>query len=324
MRLVLPTPLYRLLTRHPPRRRRKGQGARTRPVTLARPRIFILPTRLGLLFALILFTILLGAVNYGNSLGLALSFLLAGMGFIAILHTYRNLARLEFSIGRVEPVFAGQTAHFSVLIKNAGAARHALVMHTERAPPVGVSHIAAHSVACAPLALPALRRGELPLGRLTVSTRFPLGLFCAWSYLQLDARCLVYPAPRTAPEPARGTEIEQGVRAQRQGDDDFSGQRAYRAGDTLARINWKAVARGMGWMTKEFADTQGGAPWADWNALHAPDTELRLSQLCQIVLDLDRSGQPFGLRLPGRQIEPARGDTHRHACLAALALFSGA
>jgi uncharacterized protein (DUF58 family) len=39
------------------------------------------------------------------------------------------------------------------------------------------------------------------------------------------------------------------------------------------------------------------------------------------VLAADRAGTHYGLRLPGIELSPARGDRHRAACLQALALF---
>ena len=53
---------------------------------LERWRIYILPTRAGLLFGLALFTMLLAAINYGLALGFALTFLLASVGLVSMLH----------------------------------------------------------------------------------------------------------------------------------------------------------------------------------------------------------------------------------------------
>jgi uncharacterized protein (DUF58 family) len=39
------------------------------------------------------------------------------------------------------------------------------------------------------------------------------------------------------------------------------------------------------------------------------------------VLDAEGSGASYGLRLPGVEIEPGRGDSHSAACLRALALY---
>jgi hypothetical protein len=62
---------------------------------------------------LALVVMLLGAINYNLALGHALVFLLAGLGVVGMIHTFRNLFGLVITPGRCEPVFAGETAHFS-------------------------------------------------------------------------------------------------------------------------------------------------------------------------------------------------------------------
>jgi len=87
-------------------------------IALTQQRIFILPTRYGVGFVLVLVIMLTGSVNYSLSLGFILTFLLGSMGIVSIVHAYRNLADLRVSIARAEPVFAGETAHFPVHLQN--------------------------------------------------------------------------------------------------------------------------------------------------------------------------------------------------------------
>lgn len=76
----------------------------------ARTAFHILPTRHGILFV----TLLLGSINYNNSLGYAFTFLLGGVGLVSILHAYRNLAGQRLTPGRARAVFAGQDGRFSI------------------------------------------------------------------------------------------------------------------------------------------------------------------------------------------------------------------
>jgi uncharacterized protein (DUF58 family) len=62
--------------------------------------------------------------------------------------------------------------------------------------------------------------------------------------------------------------------------------------------------------------------WLELAALPAAlGLEARLSRLAGWVIAAERGGAHYGLRLPGREIAPGRGDAHRAACLEALALF---
>ena len=175
-----------------------------------------------------------------------------------------------------------------------------------------------------PLALPhaALKRGVHRCGRIEVFTRYPVGLFHAWSYVDFGLTLLVYPRPDpmagTPPAQSRSYN-EEGIPVP--GDEEFNMLRAYRAGDPPRQIAWKALAREQGLLTKEFSAMASSELWLDWDDARGADVEARLSVLAHWVLQADGFGQSFGLRLPGAEIPPARGEAHRARCLEALALF---
>lgn len=292
-------------------------------VVLVHRRVYIVPTRLGWLFALTLLILLIGSINYALSLGFALTFLLAGMGLVGMVHTARNLARMAISVGRAEPVFAGEAAQFRIYLEARGAFdRPAILARHVKSRSQLVVDVPVGGTAEVVLAVPAERRGWLPLGRVMLETRFPLGTFRAWSYVEPDARCLVYPRPERSALPAASAESASGgMRSPVPGNDDYAGLRAYQLSDSPRHVAWKAVARSEDMLTKQFSGEAAAELWLDWSRLPgALSVEQRLSRLAGWVLAADRSGQPYGLRLPGTQVGPGRGDRHRAACLQALAL----
>lgn len=298
----------------------RGVGPEGEPVVLDRSRVFVLPTGPGLLFGGLLLAMLLGAMNYQNSLAFLLTFLLAGAALVSALHAHLNLSGLAFRAGRAEPVFAGGEARFALQADPGGRDRPAL-----RFSPLGRAAQPAN-LAGAPsavvLAVPAPRRGRLALGPVKVETSHPLGLFRAWAYVDLGQECLVFPAPGRSLPPAAGVGEEgRGTDGPRGGRDDFTGLRAYVPGDPPAAVHWRASARGTGLVVKEFA---AGAPrriWLDWADLPAAlGHEERLSALCRGALDAEQAGCVWGLRLPGFAAEPGSGPDHLRRCLAALAL----
>lgn len=300
-------------------RRAKPQKADI--ITLGRSRIFIFPTRYGLMFALLLLVMLIGSLNYNSELGLTFTFLLASVGLVSILHTYRNMAHLTLRAGKVMPVYVGEEAVFSVLADNqTKTARLAITLLHGKRMPVFVD-VPAYGATEAPLSLPMTRRGLVPLEEFKILTTFPLGLFRAWSYVNLGMSCLVYPRPgprRAAPKPHSR---EQELGDQGRGVDDFAGLRGYHPSDSPRHVHWKAAARGQGLHTKQFGGESPSELWLDWEALRELDKEERLSQLCRMVLDAHAAGCRFGLRLPGVMLEPGIGEAHKHACLKQLALF---
>ena len=320
-----------------PRRARwpRGEGAVERgAIVLGHRRVYIVPSRLGLLFAGALAILLVGSINYALSLGFALTFLLAGMGIAAMVQTTRNLARLAVRAGRSDAVFAGDAARFRLAMANAGDfdRPEILLRHLGSGTQQTVD-VAAAASAEAVLPVPAPRRGWLPLGRVMLETRFPVGLFRAWSYVEPDCRCLVYPRPVASALPAPSPKARAGgARSHAQGSDDFSGLRAYQPADSPRHVAWKSAARSDAqharsddMLTKQFAGDAIAELWLDLRDLPASlGLEQRLSRLAGWVLAAERDGALYGLRLPGAEIAPDRGEAHRAACLEALALFEAA
>ncbi|MCL4776314.1 MAG: DUF58 domain-containing protein [Gammaproteobacteria bacterium] len=293
----------------------RRQGSDPPQLTLASGRIYILPTVPGLLYAAMLATMLAGAMNYNNNLGFALTFLLAGAGVASIYHTHRILVGLRIHYRGAEPVFAGDPlqVRFSLVNDSAEAREEIYLDWTgSAAVPGGLPARQSRSL-CLPLA--TSRRGSLPLPRLRLSTRAPLGLMRAWAWVHLDARPLVYPRPGSRVPAGQATDASLRDR----GDEEFAGLRAYQPGDSPRRVAWRHYARSDELLVQDY---RGGSTedcrWLDWERV-AGDADTRASRLARLVIDACEADTAWGLRLPGTRLGPARGRDHLHRCLAALA-----
>ena len=302
------------------------RGPETGEVFLNQRRVFIFPTRYGLLFVFSLLAMLAGSINYDLSLGFVLTFFLASAGLVAMLHTFRNQVHLILRPLRAEAVFAGDIAAFELLLVNQKNIERAAIWLRCSETSVATD-VPPGQTAAATLRLPALVRGWQRLPRLTVETRYPLGLLRAWSYWQPDMPCLVYPHPAPAglalpiaPE-GSGEGAPAGA-----GTDDFAGLREHAASDSPRHIAWKsatlALETGGPLLTKHFFGTATRDLILQLDALPARlGLEEKLSQLTRWVLDAEAAGQSYRLVLGAHDIGPALGDAHRAACLRALALY---
>jgi uncharacterized protein (DUF58 family) len=292
-------------------------------ITLNQRKIFILPTRQGIYFALLVCAMVLAGINYQNSLVFALAFLLASLFMVAMLHTFRNLSGLTLAAGSTKAAFAGEEAEFTVVLKRLGDRTYESLQVGWDPAALTVADLVADSEVRVRSYVLAKRRGRLNPGRLLVQTFFPLGLFRAWSWVDLDMVALVYPKPiEGGPLPSSSsTSQEEGELVLRDGAEDFYGLREYQAGDPIRHIAWRAFARNETLMTKQFAAYADRRVWLEWDQFEGLDREARLSRLCFWVLRLNSSNDEYGLRLPGIEIAPARGEAHRDEVLKTLALF---
>ncbi|MCB1773684.1 MAG: DUF58 domain-containing protein [Gammaproteobacteria bacterium] len=284
-------------------------------------RIYILPTRYGMIYAALLTLMLLGAINYGNNPAHLLTFLLAALGSNAIYQTWRNLRGLRLVCLGAEPVFAGQRAHFRIDCDPVGRERPAIQLGFEDAEPALLDLKAGTADTAVSVPLPLLPRGLYQPGRLTVSTQYPVGLFRAWCYVDCERDVLVYPQPGVAWQPVgdEGEQLDGGFEGS--GNEDFAGLRGYVPGDQASRIDWKSFARDRGLNTRLFSGQAASPLWIEFEQAPGGGVEERLSALARAVLDAEQQGRFYGLRLPGCVLTPDAGPLHRHQCLRALAVF---
>lgn len=293
-------------------------------ISLHRKNIFILPTGPGLLFIVATSLIFVTAINYVLSLAFGLAFLMVSLFVLCILHTFRNLQHLQLRGVGAEPVFAGEDAAFIVVIGRQSEYAHEMLELRFPGHIWSQADILDSEQERVKIFLPSTRRGLLHAPRLTVQTRFPLGLWRAWSNVDLAMSCLVYPLPKAGPLPGLvGGSTSGKSESVKSGVEDFHGLRAYVTGDSLKQIAWKNLARGQGLKVKQFVDAIDDQLMLDWEMFPGIESEERLSRLCYWVLNLAQQDIDYGLRLPGIEFGLGRGDAHRNKLLSALALWQG-
>jgi uncharacterized protein (DUF58 family) len=298
----------------------RRHGPDSLPIRIHRRRVYILPTRFGIMLALVLAAMLIAGLNYNSNLGLAFAFLMASIALVTMHQCNRNLLGLQVDVTTEVDAFAGGEANFDFVLHNDSPIdRRDVEIRCLGA--TGMRSALARSSEPVPVAVPVPRRGVTRITQFELRTRYPFGWFHALTYVQGSLTAYVAPSPHgTRTLPAVGG-FGQVARSEARGEEDFAGLRAYEPGVPLKHMAWKVLARGAEAAVRSYTSLAAQPEWLEWSSLEGRDTETRLSQLCLWVLESDAAQRVFGLRIPGKEILPARGAAHRFACLRALALF---
>ena len=173
-----------------------------------------------------------GLYRVASFVGLAIS-----LALVSLLHTWRPLLGVELRAGPAESTFAGQAACFQIFL-GADSARSAIALGWPGMDRVLVD-IPETGEVRVELLLPALRRGWLVAPRLRVESRFPLGLWVAWSGVDLQQQALVYPQPTSgSPMRSRAGGGDGDGQPAGEGVDDFRGLRQHQpAHEAAGRTN---------------------------------------------------------------------------------------
>ncbi len=293
--------------------------------TLTQRNIYIVPSRAGLAFCLTLLLLLVVSINYQLSLGFALTFLLAGSAAASMQMTHGSLRGLTLHLKPLVPAFDGEAAVLEMVVTNPGRSRLGLGFGLDldaRPIPLAYAEIGAEGQTVVHLSWLAPGRGLHGLPLVRVESRYPFGLFRAWTIWRPAGQQWVYPRPESPTPPWPQAEAAQGddKPAARTGTGtEFEGVRAYRRGDTLRQVVWKKAARTGEMISRETAGAVQRELRLHWSQAQGLEPEARLSRLAAWVVAADAAGHNWGLTLPGVELEPANGSAQRHAALQALA-----
>jgi uncharacterized protein (DUF58 family) len=272
---------------------RQRRGPTDLPLTLEYRHIYVMPTRFGFWFGVLL-----------------------GLTLLA----YRNLVGITVTAVLSKPVFAGESASFRILLRN-GEDRIRFAVQAIAPESVDCMDIEPQMTQQLKLQQLAPKRGWMVMQPFRIENRFPLGLFRAWSVIIPSARCLVYPKPAPNPPPLPNTgRGDFGAENKGEGEH-VHGLREYQQGDPLRRIAWRASARHQKLYSREMESPSEEACELNWYLMGGGNTEEKLSVLTAWILKAERSQIPYSLELPATALPADLGEDHQKACLEILALF---
>lgn len=296
---------------------------------LTQNNIYILPTKAGWMFGVTLLVLLLASINYQLNLGYVLTFLLAGSGLVSMHITHATLRGLTLHLRPPQPSHAGASAPLELVLTSPGTVRFGIGLRMLEADPSTLvwTDVPAGGQSVARVGWVPSSRGRHPVPTLSAETRFPLGLFRAWTVWRPESTVLVFPAVEVDPPPLPAARpITGGPSSTRSSDGgEVEGVRTYRRGDPMKLVAWKKAAQaletGAELVSRDTSASTRRELWIDWDAAAGLGVEERLSRLAAWALAAERAGADFGLRLPGHDVAPAGGEAQRRTCLEAMALW---
>jgi uncharacterized protein (DUF58 family) len=291
------------------------------PIVLDRRRIFVVPTRFGLMFSAVLLVMLLGALNYNNNPAMLLTCLLAAAAYQSVFQAFRTLDRIELVGLRAEPCHAGDILHIRLDFHVEARARRSVRLSMDGAETV--FDLIPQGNTSVHIQVPALRRGLQRLARFRIYSEYPFGLFHAWSWLNPDFSALIYPQLELNAPPLPCIGADAGLATTRTAGDELAMLRDYHPTDPLRNVAWKASARHDTLLVKQFEQLRGQETELDDSAIRGVSPEARIARLARWVVMAESAHVRYALRVPGQRIGPGLGPDHRHACLQELALLPG-
>ena len=295
-------------------------------LTLSLKNLYIVPSSFGIVWLLgAVFLYVLGITARTNN-PVLLSFLMGALMLLSLFLTHFNLQGLKLKALSQDISFASENHGYLIELFSKGWRSSIKFRWMLQVAPRRQLHHVSPGINRVQLSLSASRRGVQLPGRLLIYTTAPLGLFYCWSYWDPPSPMWVAPARSKGPvQLINKNDVKNGQidnsEGSRTGIDFFQTLKPLRIEEGYSRVDWKAKARGRGWLAKSFTDQSPEQIWIE-PSLSLP-LEKALEHLCYRVCEEAASNNPFGLKLPdGTQFHPQTGKEHLHNCLKALAEFS--
>lgn len=276
-------------------------------------RVSIRPSALGskglLLFAALELAFL--ATNYSNLFFLLLAFS-AVLGVLGAVWSWRNLRGLELASFELAHAAAGSQRTTRTQLRAAARPRFDLLVEVPFEKGYGEAAYTPllHGEVAVDDHLAGQPRGVHAIDHVRITSHFPFGFFVAQTRLATAKEIVTYPTPLPCDAAGRAGEQDGDSGALHAGRGAaLAGLRAFRTGDALADVHWKATARRGAPVVKERERESATAIEAVLDRRCDPEAlEHALSQLTTLVLAA-RTDAPLHLHSQGIEllVDPDRG-----------------
>ena len=315
-------------------------------------RVFILPTRFGVYFIIIIFILFLMSLSYGHSLAISATFVFVSIVVISIVYTNYNIYGVDIKEERSNKSFFNND-DFQIFLYNEWSRPRPDIeievtlrsLHEKRELTyIGATSLLSRmdsSVRLKSLTSSKSRRGVYHMERIKVSTAFPFGLFRSWKYLEpLSEQSTVYIFPNPLEPQVKGEivtnsgnklkdQVDNSKQAKRLvtrsgvGTENFYEHSPYRDSGGIKRIDWKIYSRTHELFEKHYEDEHKNRYLLDRKNFQSYPLELQMSYLCFYILKFTREAKSFALVLNDETPYWDSGKNYEQSCLIKLSEYKG-
>lgn len=278
--------------------------------------IYIFPSLFGGAFMLTVALIWLGATNYQNALALMLAWWLMAIFIAAIFTSFNNFNKLSFSIVTVSDAVVDAEALVTLKVRGKG---RSVELRDGHRVLCFIDSVEGEQALNFRLKVP--HRGHWQMPEIKVLSYYPFRFWRCWSTLKLAHEGVGLVAPQVNQGLVLDYDNER-LSPDRKADisDHLSHLEAYREGHSRSAIDWKSSAKADRLLTKTFEQQQSDNRWISFQCTQG-DVETRLSIMVHWLLEAERSGCAFGVRLPGKEIGIGAGKMHQARCWRMISLY---
>lgn len=282
-------------------------------------RIYIVPTRFGYFFTFIVISLLLTSASIGSEKGNIIVVIMVTIGLMSMFMTNSNLDKVSASLGTEPFQPEHQEGRIHINLHNEGNAEKFSLQSSCPDLCREFTHLTSsldvNETVTLDLQSQPLDCGIISIDRIKVSTRYPLGLFNAWKWIDIEGSIVSYPKPIGIHWNTFSGNDKGKHKGSSKDDFDFAGHKKYSNGDNLKRIDWKAHARGRPLLVKEFNDGGGSEYLFRLSDISYGNLREKLSQMSFWIHEAHAQGAKYGIETNLGKRAVSSGESHFYLCL---------
>jgi len=291
--------------------------------TLSHKNIFIFPTTFGVIFLCFSLLLFVLGTNYQNNLIILFSYLMVSTFVTSMLYSFVNLSGITVLAKGQYQSFCNEVTKIPISIYTPKTNyQYQLSFYGQKTTDIQL--LINHEMVEVPVSFS--ERGIKQLPRLKILSHYNYGLFQCWTQLQFNITVVVCPQPLACTANYMNgsclyDEEKANAHQVKGSGEEFYEFKPYQQGDSISQIAWKHMAKTGEWVTKSYFHTISSETVLFLADMPSTSIELKLRNLCYLILQYHQSGQSYGVNLFDRVIEPGKGKEHLIQCLTALATY---